>query len=103
LSRHCAWDDRTYFVARTSFWWGYSVLLATWIVLGYHRAKARHQAAPASSLPALPATPIPPVRAALNTLGIHVAMFSWLIYLMWRAGDDLAAGLVAVVVTLLAA
>ena len=103
LSRHYAWDDRTYFMARTSFWWGYSVLLATWIMLGYHRAKARHQAAPASGLPALPAAPIPPVRAALNTLGIHVAMFSWLIYLMWRADDDLAAGLVAVIVTLLAA
>ncbi len=97
LSRHYAWSDQAYFIARTGFWWGFTLLLAFWMMWMYHRALAAALAYPAA------ASPPPSTYSILNNMGIHIAMFLWLVAVAWRMDDHQTAGQVGLVVALLAA
>ena len=105
LRQHFAWAGGTFFVARTGFWFFYALLLATWLGLMYHRVAAAFRAAGATGVhtPAPAARPMTPAGMLLNSAGIHLSMFLWVIYLAWRSGDALTAGSVAVLAVLLAA
>jgi len=101
LRQHYAWNDRTDFCVRAGFWSFYTFMLATWMICLHRRYSGRLVIAAAHARPASTPRPATPVREVMNTLGIHLAMFLWLIALAWRAEDHLTAGLVAVLVALL--
>jgi hypothetical protein len=104
LRRHFAWSPEIYFTVRTGFWWLYALMLASGITLMYRRvAGVQLMGASLSQIPAARLTPTTPMGTLLNSLGMHLAMFLWLIFLAWQAGDRLAAGLVTAVVSLLMA
>jgi RNA polymerase sigma factor (sigma-70 family) len=102
LRQHYSWSDRTNFGARTGFWWFYTMLIATWVTRKYCRATSLHSTPPpGGDRPAAASQPLTPVRMVMNTVGIFLAMFLWVLSLMWDAGDHLAAGLVAVLAAML--
>ena len=96
LRQHYDWPDRTYFIARTGFWWMFALLLASWMMWMYRRALGARQAMAAAAAPA------PPTYSVLNNAGMHIAMFLWLVAVAWRMGDHLGAGLVAGLAAVLA-
>jgi len=97
------WSDQTYFIARTGFWWLYCLLLATWMMWMYRRALAVKlaQTLALESAVTTPASTQSP-QTMLNNVGIHVAMFLWLVAVAWRMEDHLTAGLVVLLGALLA-
>lgn len=102
LRQHYGWPDATYFAARAGFWCGYTLLLAAWLARMYHCAVAtcRARLATGSQPASVPCETT--ARRVMNSAGMHLAMFWWLFYLMWRSGDQLAGGVVAGIVLLAA-
>ena len=104
LRRHYDWSDRTFFIARSGFWWMFTLLLATWMMWMYRRALAARLTQAPAAKPATDAPkPMRPMDGMLNNVGIHMAMFLWLVAVAWRAEDHLTAGLVVLLAGGLAA
>jgi len=103
LRQHYGWTDQTYFIARTGFWWMFTLLLATWMMWMYRRLlAARLTQSPALEPAATPKSTLPG-NGLMNIIGIHVAMFLWLVAVAWRMDDHLTAGLVVLLAGGLAA
>jgi len=70
----------------------------------YRRALAARLTQAPAAKPATDAPkPMRPMDGMLNNVGIHMAMFLWLVAVAWRAEDHLTAGLVVLLAGGLAA
>jgi hypothetical protein len=103
LKLRADWDDRVLFIARTCFWWVYCmVALGTFAVMGSRQLQAASQRSKeAGAIPLPVRTPLQPGALAVVVAGTHLALFSWMVRLAWRAEDQLAAGTIAGLMVLL--
>lgn len=99
IRQHLGWSDQSYFIARAGFWWLYTLMWATWMIWMYRQALVAKWAQPPSAT--LESKPLG--NGMLNNLGIHVAIFLWLVALAWRVEDHLTAWLVGLLAVGLAA
>jgi RNA polymerase sigma factor (sigma-70 family) len=92
MGRHFQWNPRTRFVALAGFWWFYTCILLLWMHTIVRRGFALRLTNEMVSLPS-PAGAAPLNAAALAgvVVGVHLALFSWLVRVAWNAGDLLAA------------
>ena len=93
LGQHFEWNDRTYFYAVTGFWLLYATGLITWSwrFAGRDNAKAAQlQWEMGGNMVTLSAG----AQAGLS-LGMHLAMFSWVAVLAWNSRDAMTAYVVA--------
>jgi len=90
LVRHQGWSDRTLFAVMAAFWWIYTIITATWIILMFRQILAiRQQSEEKVGSPQTAGTPLKlGIRLAVVT-GLYLSCFSWLIFLAWKAHDQL--------------
>lgn len=87
-AHHFEWNDRTVFVAQAGFWWLYIAGLIAWqTVLIWRNWAARQSREAAGEAPRFTTG----TRVSL-VVGMHLALFSWVIALAWNCHDLLTAG-----------
>jgi RNA polymerase sigma factor (sigma-70 family) len=96
------WSSQTFYAVMTVFWWFYAMVAATFTVTFLRQiGNIRRQSDETAGMRKTVATP-PTVRSNLAmTTGVYVALFSWLIYIAWRANDRVTAGIVGGIMTVL--
>ena len=96
LRHQYAWSGQSFYVVMTIFWWIYSIVVATFTVFFFRRIAAlRGQSEEIAAICETRGTPMT-LGASLATMaGLYLALFSCLIYLAWRAHDQVAAGVIA--------
>ena len=96
LGHHFEWGSRTRFVAMAGFWWCYCMGLQTLAIVGFaHILGISRQSGKAGETPQPANPPMKPGTLAMVVAGVHLALFSWLVRLAWRADDLMAAGVIA--------
>lgn len=94
LDRHFQWDDPTFYGVTTAFWWFYAAVIVSWSVVMFRRILVvRRQSEEAGEIPGSATTFLKPGTRAAIVVGVHLAFFSWLIYLAWRANDPVWAAI----------
>jgi hypothetical protein len=97
LGHRLAWDERTLFVAMAGFWWLYSASFLTWFMILVRRNwAARRQREAAGEVVRLS-----PVQRTTLAIGMHLAMFLWVIALAWNSHDLTGAAVVAVLLVVM--
>ncbi|HUJ09232.1 MAG TPA: sigma-70 family RNA polymerase sigma factor [Verrucomicrobiae bacterium] len=96
LGHHFEWSNRTRFVAMAGFWWCYCMGLQTLAIVGFaHILGISQQNGKARETPRPAMTAMRPGTLAVVVAGAHLALFSWLVRLAWRADDLMAAATIA--------
>ena len=91
LGHRLDWSDTTFFYALASFWWLYVAGMTTWQIIFVRRNwAARQQREAVGEILQIPTG----TRVSL-TIGLHLAVFSWVIALAWNAHDPVTATIVA--------
>jgi RNA polymerase sigma factor (sigma-70 family) len=93
LRQHFNWNERILFVAMAGFWWCFTMVLQTWSVISSGHILAISQRNEEAS--ETPRGVMTPGTLAVVVAGAHLALFSWLVRLAWRADDLMAAGTIA--------
>lgn len=93
LGRHFEWSSRIYFTAMVSFWWFYTLLLLTWSLWVDSRIDQQHYVP--GQIPQTGMTPMKPSTLAMVVAGMHLMIFSWLLYHAWNAEDRMGVGIIA--------
>jgi RNA polymerase sigma factor (sigma-70 family) len=96
-----AWSEQSFYATMTVFWWIYALGVATFTVVYFRRIIAlRLHNGGVKGTGEIPAAPVTLASSLGMTAGVYVALFSFLIYLAWRANDMvtavIAAGLMVV-------
>jgi hypothetical protein len=100
LSQHFSWSAPIFYASMTGFWWIYAIFVATFTVLFLRRVVAMRRQGEEMGETCYAKTPT--LGSSLGTIaGLHVALFSWLIWLAWRAHDQVTAGIVTVIMLVL--
>ncbi|HUI08357.1 MAG TPA: sigma-70 family RNA polymerase sigma factor [Verrucomicrobiae bacterium] len=93
LAQRGEWTDRTFFGAMAGFWWFYTVVIATVMVVLFRQMLAiRRQSEKEIGTPQASGTQLTLGTRLVVVLGIYLSAFLWLIDLAWRARDLLSAG-----------
>jgi RNA polymerase sigma factor (sigma-70 family) len=101
LHDRLAWSGQTFYAVMTVFWWFYAMVAATFTVTFLRQiGNIRRQSGTAGTR-GTPGTPLTGRSNLAMTTGVYVALFSWLIYLAWRANDLVTAGIVGGIMTVL--
>jgi hypothetical protein len=80
----------------TVFWWLYAIGVATFTIVYFRRIIAlRLKSAGVQGTREIPAVPVTLASSLGMTIGVYVALFSWLIFLAWKAHDIVTAVIVA--------
>jgi RNA polymerase sigma factor (sigma-70 family) len=96
LGQHFAWSDRTRFASEAAFWCFWSIVLATWLIIGFRRELAvrlRNKEEPETS-PQAVTPPLTATQSAFVVAGCYLTIFSWLISLTWREHDRITAAVI---------
>jgi RNA polymerase sigma factor (sigma-70 family) len=95
LARHFFWSDRTHLLALVVFWSGYAVIIATASSRLVRTMMAGRRLDNASAGIWRTVPPMKPAVLGMVVAGTHLALFSWLIRVAWRADDLRGAALIA--------
>lgn len=96
LSYRYAWSGQSFYAIMTVFWWLYAIGVATFTVVYFRRLIAlRLQNGGMQGTREIPAVPVTLASNLGMTIGVYVALFSWLIFLAWKAHDIVTAVVVA--------
>jgi hypothetical protein len=96
LADHLQWDRRTRFVTLAGFWWFYTCVLITCMhVMTRPGFAMRSTNTTDSGTSQSGLTPMKPCMLAAVVVGVHLAIFSWLIRVAWKADDLLGAWAIA--------
>jgi RNA polymerase sigma factor (sigma-70 family) len=102
LRQRYAWSDQPFYAVMTGFWWFYSVVVATFTVLLFRRIVAmRPQSQEKAAISKTTRTPLNLGPSFVIVFGLYLSCFSWLIYLAWRVGDQVSAGIMAGIMVVL--
>ncbi len=96
LCHRFAWSNQSFYAVMTVFWWFYSIVIATFTVFFFRRIVAmRRQNEDRAGIHETAGTARALASSLAMIIGVYVALFSFLIYLAWRAHDQVTAGIVA--------
>jgi hypothetical protein len=102
LHDRLAWSDQSFYAVMTAFWWFYATVAATFTVTFFRRIVAiRRQSEKTAGTRETDGTPLTLGSNLAMTAGVYVALFSWLIYIAWRANDLVTAGIIGGIMTVL--
>jgi RNA polymerase sigma factor (sigma-70 family) len=102
LAEHFQWDGRIRFVALAGFWWFYMCAMITWMYGMARHGLAMRLTNEMISEPSRPGIlPMKPGLLAVVVVGVHLALFSWLVRLAWIANDQLGMWSIAGTVVVL--
>jgi RNA polymerase sigma factor (sigma-70 family) len=96
LSQHFGWSNRTYYVAKTVFWWTYAMGLATWLTLTLRKMQLMQESGAITGeiSDRGPANLKPGTRIFAAT-GMSLMLFAWLLSVAYRMHDLVTAGIIA--------
>ena len=96
------WSGQTFYAVMTAFWWFYAMVAATFTVIFFRRIVAiRGESGQTAGTRETTQAPMTLGSNLAMTAGVYVALFSWLIYIAWRANDLVTAGIVGGIMTVL--
>jgi len=102
LSYRFAWSGQTFYAVMTVFWWFYAIVAATFTVIFFRKIVAiRGQTDETAGIRQTTGTPMTLGSDLAMTTGVYVALFSWLIYIAWRAHDLVTAGIIGGIMAVL--
>ncbi len=103
LAAHYRWNDRLCFAAVAGFWWFYAMVMATWIIVVFRHVQAivkLHRGA--GAVGQKPPAPVPQGKRLAAIAGTHLMLFWAVIFMAWKAHDQLAAAIIAGIMVILA-
>jgi RNA polymerase sigma factor (sigma-70 family) len=95
LGHRWEWSDRTFFAVMSGFWWLFTLIIATWFTVTFRQTLAiRCGNEQETGIPQTAGTPQTFWRSVAVVISLSLAYFSGLIYVAWRAGDQVWAGII---------
>jgi RNA polymerase sigma factor (sigma-70 family) len=95
LGHRWEWSDRTFFTVMSGFWWLFTLIIATWFTVTFRQTLAiRRENEEETGIPQTAGTPQTFWRSVAVVISLSLAYFSGLIYVAWRAGDQVSAGII---------
>jgi RNA polymerase sigma factor (sigma-70 family) len=91
LGKHWEWSDWTFFAVMAGFWWLYTIIIATLIIVMFRQILAsRRQSEEEAGILQTSGTPLTWGTRIIAVAGIYLPCFLGLITLAWRAQDLLS-------------
>jgi len=91
LGKHWEWSDWTFFAVMAGFWWLYTIIIATLIIVMFRQILAsRRQSEEEAGILQTSGTPLTWGTRIIVVAGIYLPCFLGLITLAWRAQDLLS-------------
>jgi RNA polymerase sigma factor (sigma-70 family) len=95
LGHHWEWSDRTFFAVMAGYWWLFTLIIATWFTVTFRQTLAiRRGNEEETGIPQTAGTPQTFWRGVAVVISLSLAYFSGLIYVAWRAHDQVSAGII---------
>jgi RNA polymerase sigma factor (sigma-70 family) len=95
LGHRWEWSDRTFFAVMAGYWWLFTLIIATWFIVMFRQTLAfRRENEEEAGIPQTAGTPQTYWRSVAVVISLSLAYFSGLIYVAWRAGDKVSAGII---------
>jgi hypothetical protein len=95
LGHRWEWSDRTFVGVMAGFWWLFTLIIATWFTVTFRQTLAiRREIEEEAGIPQTAGTPQTYWRSVAMVISLSLAYFSGLIYVAWRAGDLVSAGII---------
>jgi len=95
LGHRWEWSDQTFFAVMAGFWWLFTLIIATWFTVTFRQTMAiRRENEEDAGIPQTTGTPQTYWRSVAVVISLSLAYFSGLIYVAWRAGDKVSAGII---------
>ena len=99
-----AWPDRVYFAAMTVFYWGFSTVVTTWIILVYRHIQSNIRIVEAAGKTSqIFSKPMEPGSRLATIAGTHLMLFWGVIPLAWSVRDYLGFAIIIALMVILAA
>jgi RNA polymerase sigma factor (sigma-70 family) len=96
LDKYYQWSDLTLFDTMVGFWWLYTVIIATLIIVMFRQILAsRRQSEEEVGALQTSGTPLTWGTRIIAVAGIYLSSFLWLITLAWQAQDLISVGIFA--------
>jgi hypothetical protein len=92
LGQHWHWSEQTEFIAVADFWFVWCLVLASWLIMGFRQELALRLNQETLSGPE---KSLSRAQSFVLAVGTYLMMFSWLLSMMWRTHDRIAAAAVA--------
>jgi len=90
LGGYFKWNDTTFYAVMAVYWWFYAAICVALTVVMFRRFIAvRRQSETSGDISGSAPRPLKPGARAGVAAGVHLAFFSWLIYMAWRANDPI--------------
>jgi len=102
LAQHFEWGPRARFVAVALYWWFFLCLMMAWMGTLVRHGLHLTMVMPGGGDGAPDRPPMNAGTLAMVVAGVHLALFSGLVWIAWRAGDLLGTGAIAAAVVALA-